>query len=274
MNCTQFNQLLQNTNSGNETAPLSPEAEQHLQRCERCLSHWVEHLTSTAEYQPDDKRIVDTLLAMGLNPCGKAQLQLEDYLNHNLSRSSAELVDQHLQHCQHCAGLLLILANMETQLPSMAALEAPINFSENVIALTTGPNTEQRTQEKTMVVKLLKRPRFAMEGAYLATLLWVFLLGVPAVDGMPINNLEQFIATASNKNIAAGEVIVDKVQWVNTNNQRLRTQVHSFKKTLQQRSQQRSREAYTAAQIALQNLWARVHQGIERVNEYFNQLIP
>jgi hypothetical protein len=89
-----------------------------------------------------------------------------------------ELVGLHVQHCRACAQLAGMLPALVQDLSSLAAVQPDARFVADVVRRTSGaprPNWAARWQQGWEA--LLRRPRFAWEVAYGATIAIALLVG-------------------------------------------------------------------------------------------------
>jgi hypothetical protein len=117
----------------------------------------------------------------GETVCRRAETLLCAYVDGELPGDDRELVEGHLAHCAPCRALAAALARAAEVLPALAVLDPGPAFTAAVLDLTS------RRSPATAVERLVTwwhawqaRPRFAMELAYVATLVLVLVAGNPA----------------------------------------------------------------------------------------------
>jgi Putative zinc-finger len=128
------------------------------------------------------------------SPCERACEQLPDLAGGNLGDMDRQLVQAHLEHCDGCRSVAVVLGWMQPLLPDMAELDPGPAFTRRVISRTTGAvHPLERAARRGETVgplelvdrlarwwqKQIFRPRFAMEVAYVATVILVLLTSVP-----------------------------------------------------------------------------------------------
>ena len=101
----------------------------------------------------------------------------------------------HLSGCEPCATLSIVLAELATDLPALAEMNPGERFTAEVVARTVPRRRASRRGETPRWVerlvqgwdRMIRRPRFALEGAYAMTLLLLVIVGVPGalVAGAP-----------------------------------------------------------------------------------------
>lgn len=160
-------------------------AEEHLRECADCRQ-----LVELARTEPDGTAIdlPDNLTGSILertsgSACETARDRLCDYVDGSLSGIDAELVRLHLDGCEPCEGLALALVSLAGELPTMAEIEPDSAFVSDVVARTVpwrrrlARRLEKLTAIRELWPRVVRRPRFALEGAYVGTLVLVLIFG-------------------------------------------------------------------------------------------------
>jgi hypothetical protein len=135
----------------------------------RGLTRAVLAETSGAVCAKIEERLVDWV---DLTPWTKRQPGIED-----------ELVGQHLDHCRQCTELVQTLRMLREELPEMAEVEPDTRFVVDVLEQTSRLKQGKRSWSSLADdwwTHLIRRPRIALEAAYVAALLFFLLLGSPA----------------------------------------------------------------------------------------------
>ena len=126
--------------------------------------------------------------------CPRARTLLCDHVDGLLEDPLArELVPMHLGACAECAALAGVLTSLSADLHGMAAIEPDAAFVGDVLARTIGTRepapqraarvarTRQRPSIGARLVeigtRLIQRPRFAWEGAFVGAIVLAFLFG-------------------------------------------------------------------------------------------------
>ena len=130
-------------------------------------------------------------------PCESARKQLGEYVDRILDSEDAELIRLHLSGCEDCSALFGVMVRMSVDLPLLAELTPDAGFVEEVLAGTRQrrpPTLSWAARLAGAWVGLLQRPRFAWEGAYIGTFLFVLLFGIPSspLAGVPRKALDLF----------------------------------------------------------------------------------
>ena len=113
--------------------------------------------------------------------CGRSRDYLPDFVDGKLDAGSGGLLALHLQYCSGCRALDQSLRGLAGTFPGMALLEPEEGFTAAVMQATV----EHRPVSRTFGFlgwwdRQIQRPRFALEIAYVGTLLCVLVLGNPA----------------------------------------------------------------------------------------------
>lgn len=124
------------------------------------------------------------LAATSGSPCARAEALLPCLADGELSDEERALLTAHLAHCAPCRALAQSLAWLEHTLPAMATAEPDPRFTAEVLAAIAQadasaalPRLDERLADWWR--RSWRRPRFALEAAYAATLLIVALTATP-----------------------------------------------------------------------------------------------
>ncbi len=113
--------------------------------------------------------------------CAAARDRLCDFVDGALGAIDRDLVGGHLEHCPACSELAAALAETASVLPSFATLSPRYALVPAVLAATSR-RAEQPTLGERVSAWLSRaaaRPRFAIEAAYVLTVLVLVVLGNP-----------------------------------------------------------------------------------------------
>ncbi len=132
--------------------------------------------------------------------CGRAAEQLEDLMGDRLAGLDRQLVQAHLEHCTDCRRLAVTVGWLNPLLPDMAEIDPGPEFLAGVLARTTQARrrvayAEHPTGPAGLMdrvgrwwEKQILRPQFAMQAAYVATVLLVLVFATP---GSPLRNVPE-----------------------------------------------------------------------------------
>ena len=128
------------------------------------------------------------------SPCDRACEQLPGLMDGKLGGMDRQLVQAHLEHCDGCRSVAVVLGWMQPMFTDMAQLDPGPAFTKAVVLRTSGavhPLARAARRGETVgplgIVDRLGswwqrqifRPRFALEFAYVATVILVLLTAVP-----------------------------------------------------------------------------------------------
>ncbi len=184
MDCRQWENLLDDYLNGSLAADQRSAAEAHLDVCPACaalLAMVQKNRDALAEVDRPDLT-AQILARTSGSACGRAEELLGDLVEGDLPADDAHLVRSHLEHCQQCAALERTLTWLVPLLPDMGRVEAGPAFTGDVLRATTRryiPRSAWRGRLRDWWQGVLARPRFALEAAYVATMLLVLLCGTP-----------------------------------------------------------------------------------------------
>ncbi len=152
-------------------------------------------MRNTPEDRSRDNDFVRNVLSRTSgSPCDRACEQLPGLMDGNLKDMDRQLVQAHLEHCPGCRSVAVVLGWMQPMLTDLAQLDPGPAFTQAVVSRTSGavhPLARAARRGETVgplsVVerlgywwqKQIFRPRFALEFAYVATVILVLLTSVP-----------------------------------------------------------------------------------------------
>lgn len=202
MHCERFEDRLQDYLDGRLSDVEQRAAEEHLSQCAACagLLRTLNDVLGglRAEAGPDatpDAALTGAIVERTSgSPCDRAQGFLADLVDGALGTEDTVLVRSHLEFCARCAALHGALQWLALALPAMAEIDPGPAFTRAVVAKTTpapprlaarGP--AWRTAAADWWNRMVTRPRFAWEAAYVALLVVVALFGtsVSPFRGVP-----------------------------------------------------------------------------------------
>jgi predicted anti-sigma-YlaC factor YlaD len=170
-------------------------AEEHLRGCAECRG-FVELARTEPQapvLEPPADLAGSILEKTSGSACDGARDRLGDHVDGTLEGLDSELVRLHLDGCRECEGLARALASLAAELPAMAEIEPDAAFVDDVLAKTTSRRRRfPRQLEKLASIRdlwprVVNRPRFALEAAYVATLVVVLVFG----PNLPLAGMSQ-----------------------------------------------------------------------------------
>lgn len=179
MNCERFEELLFDALDGRLGAAEAATIERHAQACPRCgeLRRLAEAEADTALAAPE-AMLGEILAASGVDACGRARELLAD---EDPSRDDDRdpLLVVHLGACEPCTAMAHALVALRRDLPTLAELDPGADFLDAVMRATVeAPRWSTRWNDRWQ--RLLARPRLALEGAYVGTLILALTFVTPA----------------------------------------------------------------------------------------------
>ena len=135
--------------------------------------------------------------------CGRVREHLCDFVDGRLESSYGDLLSVHVENCPDCSALAAGLTELRETLPRMAEINPGMGFTRRVLLATSRRLPESRFKPWMRLwqswVRLLQRPRFSWEAAYLGTILLVSVLGNPftTLQDLSLRAREIFSSEAS-----------------------------------------------------------------------------
>ena len=159
--------------------------------------------------------------------CGRAVEQLSDLVDDRLQGVDRQLVQAHLEHCQDCRQVAVTMGWLNPLLPQMAEIDPGPEFLAGVLARTSlaaRPRVHSEHPAGLAGVmdrvgrwweKQIIRPEFALQAAYVATVVLVLLTSLPGspLRGVPGQALE--VVTAGPQTIPyVGSALAGANDWM------------------------------------------------------------
>ena len=202
MNCDRFEARLDDYLDGRLSEIERRAADEHLAQCDVCtallrtLGDMLASLPTAAMPGPlPDASLTRTIVERTSgSPCERAQGFLVELVDGALGSEETGLVRSHLEHCTRCPALHGALQWLGHELPAMAEIDPGPAFTRAVVANTAGRPVAQtqrgpagREAAADWWARVVARPRFAWEAAYVALLVLVGLFGtsVSPFRGVP-----------------------------------------------------------------------------------------
>ncbi len=192
MDCRSYENLLDALLDGRLEAAEREALDAHAAACPRCRE--LLSLVS-AEIDPADVNAPEGLAEAVLertsgSRCVRARDLLSDLVDGTLGEPDAELVRIHLDGCRECGSTATALARLREDLPLLAEIRPGERFVEDVLSRTSRGWRRRmagwRASFDERFRRILARPRFAAEGAYLGSILLTVLVAAP---GSPLRGL-------------------------------------------------------------------------------------
>lgn len=219
MNCRDLIARLEDYVAGRLRPSERREAKAHLAVCGECRE--VETLIAAAAtgqgLEAPPGLLADVLSRTSGGTCDSAHGLLCDHVDGTIDTVDDELLRLHLNDCHGCAGLALALTQMTSDMPAVAELRPDEGFVADVLARTSRRESlvagwSVRLKEGWQ--RMMQRPRFAFEGAYLGLIIMVLLFGIPSspLAGVP----QQALGLVRSNPVAglreAGEKVAPRIR--------------------------------------------------------------
>ncbi len=129
---------------------------------------------------PDDPGLTRSILARTSGaPCERLRSLACDFVDGALESDSVLLAQAHLDHCADCAALVSALRASTAALPAMAEADPGPWFPEQVMRATAWA-PRPAADPQSWWIRLMRRPRIALEAAYLGAMAGFVGFSLPA----------------------------------------------------------------------------------------------
>lgn len=189
MDCREFIDRLDDFLEGKLSADGKRAAAEHLERCSDCRQ-LAGVLGDRALLQPPPDLVAAVLARTSGDTCGSARERVCDFVDGRLDPVDSQLVGAHLDGCEECSALSAAITRLSRELPSLAEMTPDRAFVPEVMARTVGrrrPVVRRAARVLAGWRAWVRRPRFALEAAYVGTCVLVLVFGIPSspLAGIP-----------------------------------------------------------------------------------------
>ena len=132
--------------------------------------------------------------------CARSHHVLPSFVDGDLDAGTTALLQEHLDGCVGCQALGATLWQLRIVLPAMADMAPGNAFAARVIAATTTLAAERARQAAASVTwwtRVVARPRFSLEVAYVCTLLFILVIGNPAMFAETLKGKAQALTASA-----------------------------------------------------------------------------
>jgi len=188
MNSRELELHLERLVGGELSSQESRHCAEHLAGCTECRE--LEALARLAE--PAIDLVPEILERTTADACAAAREQLCDRTDGRLGGVDQELVEGHLGRCTECRELGSALDALAVDLPTLADLSPGEAFVGAVLRRSLPWRVLVRRWWTGSWPRWVQRPRFALEAAYVATLILVLVFATPGspLEAMPLRAVE------------------------------------------------------------------------------------
>jgi len=182
MNCTGFEELLEDYMTGDISGSKRHLFEEHADSCSHCYHMLSIALGRIDLLSPETSRqlTLSILDRTSGSTCLQAQSRLCDLVDKVLSPESEQIAWLHINSCQGCGALAETLIELRSALPEMAELEPDELFAAAVLESTSSrkaPFEKIRSRTARWWHNIVRSPRFAWEAAYAGALIFFLAFG-------------------------------------------------------------------------------------------------
>jgi hypothetical protein len=141
--------------------------------------------------------------------CESAEIQLPDFVDGDLEDADRDLVSMHLEGCLECRVLKSCLRQLKVDLEDLREIEPSPEFAGRVIAATS--NRFPVVQGLAAIWRrLIERPRFAYEFAYIGTVALMLVFWLVGGENMHRRGTElsHSVPVFVKTSVASGQALV------------------------------------------------------------------
>ncbi len=216
MNCAEFQELLFEWLEGRLEVAEVERMRSHAAGCLRCreLEELANGDAGLPAIEPPDDMVASIMAQTTGGACNRALLLVSERLDRDAANAAEPdpLLEMHLESCAECARLAGALERLQRELPAMAEMQPDPGFVGDVMAATVGaavpvhavtpegavaaapgfasrPAIDWRAVVQSLPLaarvsvffeRLAQRPRLAFEGAFVGSLAFVLVIGLPS----------------------------------------------------------------------------------------------
>ena len=198
MDCRRFERLLDRLVGEQLGAAESRACRAHAAGCPACGELLT--LATLPVIDGGGELVTSVLAATSGSPCDGVAERLPDLAQRESSVGEAAVLRQHVADCEECQDLVSVLRRLRRELPALAELRPDARFVDDVLARTLPVHVQLRRWWRRVWPRLLHRPRFASEAAFIGLLV---LLLVFATPGSPLEAVPRQVLAAARQPVQA-----------------------------------------------------------------------
>lgn len=185
MTCDRFRATVMGTEPVLPSLEAGPGLHEHATACDPCRQ-WYATFAEGAELWRAETGVavavaIPVIAATSGAPCDRARGLLASIRDAALDPTDTDLLSAHTARCAECRTFAATLASLAEALPTLAEWDPGPGFAASVLARTSRRPADQTWGDRWRAAwpRLVQRPRFAWEAAYVVTLCWLVVLGHP-----------------------------------------------------------------------------------------------
>ncbi len=190
MDCRSFQDRLEDFVDGLLAESDRRAADEHLLGCPTCreVAEILQTASEAMPREPSPDLTAAILQRTSGSPCESTRDLLCDLVDESLTPVDAGLVRLHLDACGECSALTGAIARLTEELPELAEIEPDASFVDEVLARTL-PWRRRLVRRFPVLAdlgtRMVRRPRFALEAAYVCTVVLVLAVGPKTLARVP-----------------------------------------------------------------------------------------
>jgi hypothetical protein len=179
MDCSQFENLLDSLCSGTAPDDVQEAAGAHVRKCALCAR--LLRIAGGLEEMPEfsaGSEFASSVLELTSGPvCGRAVQLMSEADDAPLGAEQTRMLQVHKQHCTPCRRFAEALKMAGELLPTMREIDPGPGFTTAVLNATRRSVRRRRPENSagSLWERLVRRPLFAWEAAYAATVLFAVI---------------------------------------------------------------------------------------------------
>ena len=192
MDCGHFAEILADFQEGTLSPGEQSAAQAHLAECSLCqrlleIARGEVDLFSQAQHEELARFILDRTSGSG---CVRVESTLWDFIEGDLGAEDSHLISLHLEHCAECRSVAEDLVLMRQELPAMADIDPGESFTRDVVCATKRLRpykSDLNSGFRAWWDRMVQRPRFALEAAYVGTLVLFLTFSIASLSPQSIS---------------------------------------------------------------------------------------
>ena len=187
MDCSHFAEILADLQEGNLSPVEKSAAQAHLAKCPACR-RLLQIACGDLDILPQDRHdaLAHSILdCTSGSACARVESSLWDFIEGDLNAEDAHLISLQLENCAECRLVAEDLVLIQQELPEMAEIDPGESFTQAVVSVTSGLRPYRSSREtgfRAWWDRMIQRPRFPLEAAYVGALVLFLVFSIPSVS--------------------------------------------------------------------------------------------